>query len=155
MRSSNVIFAPGDTTMTKARTAIHYLVMAAFICVTSQSALAQQTKVSTVKVTPVVAVKPAPKPKPAPAPKPVKLTCLDIYNGAVVKTAVLAGQATIVNASATPVPTLTSQDLKNSNIQAALRAQLLKVALVALSKLPPGKACDAIIAKIDAKFSRT
>ena len=82
-------------------------------------------------------------------------TKLDIYNGAVVKTAALAGQATIVNASATPAPTLTSQDLKNSNVQAALRAQLLKVALVALSKLPPGNACTAIIAKIDAKFSRS
>jgi hypothetical protein len=163
--------------MTTARSAMHYLVMTAFICATSQSALAQQTKVTTAKVTPVVAVKPAPAPASKPGSKPpvvvvvkppvvvvvkppvkppvVKQTCLDIYNQVPVKMATLNSQAKVVNVSATPVPTLSSSDLKNSNIQAALRATLLKVALVALSKIPPGKACDALIAKIDAKFSRT
>ena len=155
--------------MTTARTAMHYLVMTAFICATSQSAFAQQSKVTTAKVTPVVAVKPAPAPASKPVVKPpvvvvvkppvkppvVKQTCLDIYNNIPVKTATLNSQAKVVKVSATPVPTLSSSDLKNSNIQAALRATLLKVALVALSKIPPGKACDALIAKIDAKFSRS
>ncbi len=140
--------------MTTARTAMHYLVMAALLCATSQSALAQQSK-----VTPVVAVQPAPASKsskpskpvkpPAPPPTPVAKTCLDVYNGVGVSTAIL------VSASKTPAPTLSSSDMKNANIQAALRATLLKVALVALSKVKPGKACDALIAKIDAKFSRS
>ena len=135
---------------------MHYLVMAAFLCATSQSALAQQSKVTTAKVTPVVAVQPAPASKsskpvkpPAPPPTPVAKTCLDVYNGVGVSTAIL------VSASKTPAPTLSSSDMKNANIQAALRATLLKVALVALSKVKPGKACDALIAKIDAKFSRS
>ena len=148
--------------MTTARTAMHYLVMAAFVCVTSQSALAQSTPktttASTAKVTQVAAAKPAPAkpapapPKPKPDPKPVARTCLDVYNGVGAKTAIL------VSASATPAkpaPTLSSQDLKNANVQAALRAVLLKVALAALAKLPEGNACDAVIAKIDAKFSRS
>ena len=145
--------------MTTARTAMHYLVMAALVCATSQSALAQQSKVTTAKVTPVVAVQPAPASKsskpskpvkpPAPPPTPVAKTCLDVYNGVGVSTAIL------VSASKTPAPTLSSSDMKNANIQAALRATLLKVALVALSKVKPGKACDALIAKIDAKFSRS
>ena len=145
--------------MTTARTAMHYLVMAAFVCATSQSAVAQSTSTTktttaaTAKVTPVVASKPAPAPKPAPKPKPVPVpvakTCLDVYNGVGAKTTIL------VSGSATPAPTLSATDLKNKNIQDALRATLLKVALVALSKLPPGKACDAVIAKIDAKFSRS
>ena len=142
--------------MTTARTAMHYLVMAALLCATSQSALAQQSKVTTAKVTPVVAVQPAPASKsskpvkpPAPPPTPVAKTCLDVYNGVGVSTAIL------VSASKTPAPTLSSSDMKNANIQAALRATLLKVALVALSKVKPGKACDALIAKIDAKFSRS
>jgi hypothetical protein len=140
----------GLTVMTTARTAMHYLVMAAFICATSQSALAQQSKVTTAKVTQVVAVKPSKPSKPSkPAPAPVAKTCLDVYNGVGVSTAIL------VSASKTPAPTLSSSDLKNANIQAALRATLLKVALIALSKVKPGKACDALIAKIDAKFSRS
>jgi hypothetical protein len=154
----------GLTVMATARTAMHYLVMAAFICATSQSALAQTTvkpaTTSAAKATIVasskpapVASKPAPKPPapkpPKPAPTPVAKTCLDVYNGVGVKTAIL------VSASKTPAPTLSSTDLKNKNIQDALRATLLKVALVALSKVPPGKACDALIAKIDAKFSRS
>ena len=122
--------------MATARTAMHYLVMAAFVCATPQSALAQ-SKSSSKK------------------PPVVKLTCLDTYNSATVAATILDSKAKVVNVSATPAPTLSAQDLKNSNIQAALRAQLLKVALVALSKLPQGKACDAIIAKIDAKFSRS
>jgi hypothetical protein len=142
----------GKTTMTTARTAMHYIVMAAFVCVTSQSALAQ-SKVTPAKATPVVAVKPA----PASSKKPpvVKQTCLDIYNKATVTAVILDNKAKVTKVSATPAPTLSTQDLKNSNIQTALRAKLLKVALVALTKLPPGKACDAIIAKIDEKFSRS
>ena len=151
--------------MTTARTAMHYLVMTAFICATSQSALAQAASVkpattTAAKVTPVASSKPAPAPKPAPTPPkptppkptPVAKTCLDVYNGVGVSTAILVSASTKTAAAA---PTLSSSDLKNSNIQAALRATLLKVALAALSKLPPGKACDAVIAKIDAKFSRS
>jgi hypothetical protein len=147
--------------MTTARTAMHYLVMAAFVCATSQSALAQSTTktstASTAKVTQVAAAKPAPAPskptKPTKPPAtPVAKNCLEVYNGVGSKATML------VSASATPAqpaPTLSSQDLKNANIQAALRATLLKVALAALAKLPPGNACNAIIAKIDAKFSRS
>ena len=153
--------------MTTARTAMHYLVMAAFVCATSQSAFAQSTPktttAATAKVTPVVASKPAPVAKPPvvvvvkpPVVKPpvvnppvVAKTCLDVYNRVGVSTTILA------SASAAPAPTLSSTDLKNKNIQDALRATLLKVALAALAKLPPGNACTAIIAKIDAKFSRS
>ncbi len=120
--------------MTTARTAMHYLVMTAFVCVTCLSAPAANAKST---------------------PKQPKLTCLDTYNKATVTAAILDNKAKVIKVSATPAPTLSAQDLKNSSIQAALRAQLLKVALVALSKLPQGKACDAIIAKIDAKFSRS
>jgi hypothetical protein len=129
--------------MATARTAMHYLVMAAFVCVTSQSAFAQ-SKGTTSKSTPVVVVSSKSPAKPK-APK----TCLEVYNGVKVTT------ATLVSGSSTPASTLSANDLKNKTIQDALRATLLKVALVALSKLPPGKACDAVIAKIDAKFSRS
>jgi hypothetical protein len=138
--------------MTTARTAMHYLVMAAFICATSQSAIAA----TTVKPATAAASIKAPAPAPVKAPvKPKPKTCLEVYNTAGPRATTLASQAKVVNASATPAPTLSTQDLKNASVQAALRATLLKVALLALSKLPEGKACDAIIAKIDAKFSRS
>ena len=114
--------------MTTARTAMHYLVMTAFVCVTCLSA-------------PVANAKSVP-------PKP-KLTCLQVYNAGQSKT------AKIVNVSLSSTSTLSAQEAKKAKIQAELRAALLKVALLALSKVPEGKACYALIAKIDAKFSRS
>lgn len=112
--------------MTTARTAMHYLVMAAFVSVTCLSAPAANAASAT-------------KPK----------TCLQVYNDLQSK------PAAIVNVSLSSSPTLSAQDAKKAKIQAQLRAALLKVALRALSKVPEGKACDALIAKIDAKFSRS
>jgi hypothetical protein len=112
--------------MTTARTAMHFLLMTAFVCVTCLSA-------------PAANAKSQPKPK----------TCLQVYKDQQSKT------AAIVNVSLSASSTLSAQDAKKAKIQAELRAALLKVALLALSKVPEGKACDALIAKIDAKFSRT
>jgi hypothetical protein len=114
--------------MTTARTAMHYLVMAAFVCVTCLSAPAANAKST---------------------PKQPKLTCLQVYNMNAPK------GAKIVNVSLSSSSTLSAQDAKKAKIQAELRAALLKIALLALSKVPEGKACDALIAKIDAKFSRS